>query len=1664
MSALSSALTGFERFWNSSFGLPQQLIFRALRVAQGDASFFGERGFGDASLIPILGALDAEREDVDAREMVQQMNKIPGVNLDEDGFAAQLGVGIVTDPLSFLTSGLTAGGKAAASLSKGLRHARIGTEAEALALGKQGLATKLDEVLAAPPGSIGGKQRRMVKKARKALDDIEGDDLLSAMKETAKREQLIAAPIIGALGPKKRVSDNYRSWFQLLRDKSGANTAAAWIASGPLQGVPAIRQITGAIAGTAAGVRYAGHAARAIKLNEAAAKGELPELADFLNGTSTLAEKLGTATTARQTADGIITAAQSGDARRFASKVLGRARMKGIYDEAGVQSALDEALERLGVESMDEVTPAALEEFTRRHEVSAARLDELSSRFDFTKKFEEAEEVRKLGKGADLGFRLGRKIEMGRRKMFVSDAAAAKEFDEAVKDIRSLNARNTQRIAALAEEGAKLTKIDAEALGMSVEDTEALQRAILEMDTMDQELLSIAENPFNTGARIESFVLRLDSSVKLLAQRLAPLAGKSSDEVAEMAEHLVRSRGLGLFDGLQFEGTFSGPAKLKRVDPAKAPGGVKHNRHVVTAGSYEGRYLGHLTDRQLRKVRSRLESKARRKLTEDEVRLRVQRDPELVGAAKSLEVTPEEMVELARRRGTKGFPRLKRLELDEMERNMAGFAANGVYRSLKFKDKAALVTRLLKGGKVRKDLADAARELKPLITLLRSKNFKDVDDVMDLLTLARGKRIQRLAPGVQLNELARPLLNLANKTVRQLDQPIFDKRLLSKGELKDYNEASSLYELRKADVKPEPRVSASRTTTTEHAPARDLEGVAAKIDVDGETIPVEMSPLVETMGRIMVMRKELERVARRTGNPSPALLAELATETGRLSSQVVDPIKAALRAAGAGRSFEFLDGIRKEILIEATESGVMGPDSPLAYLGRIYSRDELQALDNILGKTEVVNAIDSALPKMSSMFRRSADAMSLEELNQVHQAVVDAGHTQTADLLKTRMEAMGLRPGRYEEAPLTALLTRLGQAQQRQTGASVVQDMLDVAAKEGTVVGGKVVRVVTRAGTAREGQVKRVAGRKGVKRADDETVEIVDRPVEQPITAVVIEDHTGREISIPAEEFGLRVSGMKLGKLDYEEGGKAVHKAFGRRSGQGGRINEAEQFGVGGPLDRATLESLNGEYVILGEQNSWRGMFDGFAKQWDEGPAALLAADGAISLMKRFQTTFRPVFHMMNVLGAYPMAMTAGATPKSLALGTATTMRFLSGGQDKARWYERYSTLMGDGKVGIRDRFTGGAATTTVRRSGPGGIRTTEEAAEAAGVTAEDLLFHTADGGVEDLGETLDAWERHNLFTGFTAEGLRGASTAPERLRLVRESMINPKAPGAILRKGLDSISDTTEGSENFARMMTYFSLRHAGQSADEAARNTLMAMVPYHDLTRFERVAMKRAFTYYSFPRHYTGQAFRYFANRPDVASRYAHAITAEGGVVERDGRLVVDTKAGRLNVGRLDPNLEALGVLKAFGEVFTNTAAALGHDEAAAIVREQEATGRKTPFPIEPGAPATILANLAQADVGGAITEAGEAFWISRYFMDEGDPLKETSPLTKLEESLFNPFKELRPEHTRRVVVARYNQLKRTLQRKLQTHENDPDLVRLYTEELNRVEKALTAQLEGK
>ena len=1635
MSAFSSVLTGFERFWNSSFGLPQQLIFRALRVAQGDASFFSEKGFLDKALIPILGGFDAERQDVHAKEMVQRVNRVTGLDLDEDHFAAQLGVGIATDPLSFLTSGLTAGAKSTGALLKGVRTqavkgaSKLTKEEDILALGREKLAATLDEALDGP--ELLGKDRRKVQAARAALDDIEGDDLVKAAQQAGKREQLIAAPIVGAwVGPKIRVSNEYESWFQLLRDKGGANKAAAWLTSGPLQGIPGIRHATGALAGFAAGLRDAGMAPRVLQM--AAAPDLTQESLAVVQRTQPLAKQLLDSDSKWKR---ILAAAAKGREQSFIKQVMGTE-----------DASLKDALELLGVGSMSEVTEDTLQRFLIEHDGAVEGVRQASDRVAFTEQAAKSLETRKLA-SAEAGYKAGRGLKLGLRKMFVSDAPGTKEFDEAVRSIRDRHATDTQQIAKLSVDLMENLAQGAEKLGIPFEEMDELQSLLLQTVPLQDEIDAAIKS--NGVDRFTSLADRIDSAVGILVSRLEPRVGQGNEAIDQLYNQVVESFGAGGTSGRVRLNFGDVPAKTFRVEDAAPPTGPKVNRHI---DSESGHYLGHMTDRQLRRRQSKLARKGTRKMEGEELKRAVNRSPELKEAAKALEVTPEEMAQLARRRGgTKGFPRLERLELDEMERNMVGTAANGVYRSLKFKDKAALVTRLLKGGKVRKDLADAARELKPLIKLLRSKGFKDVDDVMDLLTLARGKRIKRLAPGVQLNELARPLLNLANKAVRELDQPIFDRKLLSKSEQADYDGVRNLMGLRKQDVRPVARVRPKKQRIVEEAGPRQL--------TDVDVVEGEWTPALEAIGRIKGLAAELRRLER-TGVESPALMAELASETVRLSSLFVEPIVESLREVGAAGFFDAAQKMRQGILDSAVRTGTLGDNAPLAYLGHFYSQSTAKALDDLLGKHDAESVLSKALPHLSSSFRRSSDGMTIQELNIVIEESAKAGNTELHTALLDFAKANDIPIGKIEESAAAAMIMRLSQANQAETIVETVGGMFDAAAATGAAVAGKVVGIVDDAGSTKtllpDGRVSEAAL--------DETGGVVDvgveRTKERGFSALIIEDHTGAQRVIPMSQLDAKFKGLKLGKYSSLEGGKDVNKAFNNFSSRGSDAIPGSGFGSG---NRA--EELLDEFVVIGDSAAVDGMANAYAKQYQAAPAIIAAFDPAINLIKRFQTTFRLNFHIANLAGVLPMAMTAGARPKSILLGVADYFRFV--GADNAalvKEYSRYHDIMSEpSRSGFVSNTLNPAQDVvgTIRGTGKGGVRSTEEVAEAVGKEAESLMFQSRTGEVYDIGEIMDALIDNAVLTGFIADDLRGVSSTPERLRKMLASLHKGKSPEGVLDRASAALG--VEGSENAARLTTFFSLLHSGQGIKEAATNTVAAMVPYHQLTRLEREWAKRLFTYYSFPRHYLPQAGKYFATRPDIAARYAHTINAEGGVVERDGRLLVNTDIGTINLSRLDPNLEALQSLKAIGEVFTDVGAVFS-EEAQSIKRQREAVGRDTPFPVEPGSPAEIAAQLGQFNLGDALTEAGEAFWFTRYFLAENDPLGETGPLTQLFESVVLPVKVNRPEHNRRVAVARYNTLKRTLQKKLQLSGNDPEKLRDYQAELQRVEAALVAQLEGK
>ena len=94
------------KVYNSTLGIPQQLLLRLLRkMKQGDMNIFDEDGLMDMSLIPFLGILDEHENDASGADFT-------------DSTGGALAIDIFTDPVTFMTSGLTGAGKLAVALKK----------------------------------------------------------------------------------------------------------------------------------------------------------------------------------------------------------------------------------------------------------------------------------------------------------------------------------------------------------------------------------------------------------------------------------------------------------------------------------------------------------------------------------------------------------------------------------------------------------------------------------------------------------------------------------------------------------------------------------------------------------------------------------------------------------------------------------------------------------------------------------------------------------------------------------------------------------------------------------------------------------------------------------------------------------------------------------------------------------------------------------------------------------------------------------------------------------------------------------------------------------------------------------------------------------------------------------------------------------------------------------------------------------------------------------------------------------------------------------------------------------------------------------------------------------------------------------------------------------
>jgi len=889
----------------------------------------------------------------------------------------------------------------------------------------------------------------------------------------------------------------------------------------------------------------------------------------------------------------------------------------------------------------------------------------------------------------------------------------------------------------------------------------------------------------------------------------------------------------------------------------------------------------------------------------------------------------------------------------------------------------------------------------------------------------------------------------------------FDTRNLDALDQDDYSRITEVLEARRTGAE---TFQAKKPRPTEVTPSdpRIPSQTFAEIETDLGPALAGLDGFELAIGKMLAMGTELRRTTS-TGVLSPAAVEfgiGAANDLGRAADAML------LDALGkdAQGTFKFLREQQSKITAEAVRHGLLAPSSGIAYIGRIMSHQDSAIVDDVLQSDIVQETLQDILPQLSSSFARSANNMSLEELNDLRNALRKQ-NPEIAAKLDEVAKRNGLKLGRFETSPINIMVSRLGQAKQRDASVQFFEDSLDALSESGAAMAGRVTHRVMASGRKVEiGSVQKAA-KVGAGKGLEQSVDLKRSVLDTETSGFVLQDHRGKEHFVPKSVLGDHMIVAKLGKRDravvpgFEgESVDATANAFALRASKG-KLSPADL--VDDPsATEALLDSLVDEHIILGDEQAVRGMFGALSAQYEHSHALASTFDTVNNHIKRWQTVSRPAFHFFNVGSAQFQTAALGVSPVNIMAANMDAIRFLTGDKNVAKVYNKVGMYIGTPKGGR----VGWVARASRRAGGKDldlAVKPERAVMKEFGLEAEDLLFH-AGGQSYDVGEIIQAFGDGGLYGTFISQGLKGSSKTSIAQEFIRKQALDTSKLGKAKKFLGQKGQDLGEATEIYARTMAVFGQLRQGVPLDQAVANAKLAMVNYSNVTKFERNVMKRAFTYYTFPRHYLPFAYKHFAENPATFSRGAQLMRsaeAESGspLRENNGRMELNVPfSRRIDLTRLNPNLEAIKLVEAAGEIVLGTGSELnelfgGTGFAAA---QQESLNRGTEQPFTVGSPGKILFSAFDGDERTtAIQEASDAFWISRFAFDPGDPLGETTPLTKLLEGNVLGTKSNRPKAMQRALEGRYNRLIRDMERRAELTQ-DLD----YRRELRAEAKALT------
>lgn len=1486
----------FERAWNSTLGLPEQLIRRAWRVASTDAQFFSEEGFLDASLIPVFGSMDTKRKDVSDEEFLEGfLNEDLGMNVDPEGFAPALITSLLTDPLSYLTGGATIAAKQAQALNRVKRSKALGaakitddmTIDQARSLAKNQLKDSKNGDL---------KSRSQLHKQLRQLEEADGNELVgSLVKKENDRALMVALPFLERYDSARMLtlSPEKQSWMRLTWDAATKNTGAKAVGAAASSLVELGKKVPGlghtlhfmadtvhanSLAKRSLGLRSKVQKGKGLMTKQGQALAELIEeygqpykrfvedkpaehvvrrFEKSVNGANRHSQL---AKEARKRAENL-----TGDAKKKAVKAanrhqkvadkyakmspeelllhaMGEKYIKG--DKAAIKARADTLWRQLTRGNANIPMPTNAEDLRSvllgengYVETIGGAVDKLTQvgvkRELDTRVFDIDKELKGMKKFHQEVFKLSRNARKAVRKLFRTDFKSGElAFLESERQLR----RDVGRMTTAVQERAKvllpLMRKGAEQLGMKTE----------QFDTMILSFFEGAASEFE----VEELYRLASQEGGIGGEKFVAAADRYINRAAESmkrVEDILRQNGHDeLADQVERVGMKSvlergvvgkyEKSSRRRVRPAEATRPTLRATAHENAHAPDGIQLGYKTLDELQALRRQQEARFEEGLTQ----------------ARKLQAVKKVLSDdkIAKLSGKSLAKELKDAGID---------ITKGTAAENKKLLREEMAKRRAEKAKIKQRIAELDAEIPE-----REALTDDIDAVILMREKGTGPHKWE-PPKVKDPEVgARPLAN----------DP--------QGEF----------------------VSEAADSFGAFASDEDLELAYARLVTDiAEAKRMGPNATPEQLTRIQYgLRNYGEWVSR-------AMLKGFGEDVG-------ESVALTAMKTDAGKAFAVIRGMQEEVLRAGVKSGVVSAGSPLAYIGRFLGPGQRtmlkEAIENIPYEVQT-----KVLPQLSTGFARNADTMSLHELNDLAVALQDLAPdaAYTKQLRELAEQAMGETPTKYTESAGLSILASFAQAQQRSTTADFLDSMIEEGIENGAqrMEGFKVVGVIdtTQGQVIPEGVRRKTTTRKEVDGGEEVTIATETEDIKVGTSGIVIQDSKGNEFFVDFRQLENGTSILPLG-----ERGNTLGESFALGVTDGSLEDLQKKWFNKGVMDAESAEALKGQRILLGNEEligeTVRLARDQFkaAGYWGH------AYDAVHTQLKAFQTAYRPDFHIANLSSSvFQMAMSDGVGSLQIGGGFLDMMRFMFGDNvDITDSLDMAAELLDDTK-GVTKRLARGARfAERVRRRGTlGGVKSRFAETDEF---AERMFFEFGDEriAIEDI---FDVMDKEGLLGTFVQEGLRGRSSIPDTLTKLRKAAFEGKEE-TLVGKGATATREFAELSETAARVMSVFAHMRGGYSLETAVKKTRDAMVDYANTTRFEKNFVKRISSFYTFPRQYIPHAIKQFDGDPSklatLSSVVQAGLTSESFSIE-NGRVVIDPKwaGGRqLTAGRMAAPLDAM------------------------------------------------------------------------------------------------------------------------------------------------------------